>query len=247
VNAFLKSQGDVVLVAGATSGGAALVVKPEIHRPADLRGKKLSSPQLGGTQDVALRSWLKDNDLATDTSGGGDVSIVPQDNAATLDAFKAGQIDGAWLPEPWATRLIVDGGGKVLVDEADLWPGGRFVTTHLIVAKTFLDAHPDAVRRLIEGEQAAIELISAQPAVAQQAANDQIEAITGKRLRDDVIAAAWKHLTFTLDPIASSLKTSAEHATAVGLLDEVDLGGIYDLSILDKVLADHGLPAVNGL
>ena len=134
---------------GSTSGGAFFVVAPDINSPEDLRGKTVASPQLGGTQDVALRSWLKDNGLETDTAGGGDVSIAPQANADTLTAFIDGSIAGAWVPEPWATRLVQEGGGKVLVDERDLWPDGPYVTTHLIVATEFLEDHPDVVANLI--------------------------------------------------------------------------------------------------
>ena len=137
------------------------MVKQDISSAADLKGKKLATPQLGGTQDVALRAWLKDQGLNADTSGGGDVSIQPQDNGATLDAFKTGAIDGAWVPEPWATRLVLEGHGKTLVDERTLWPGGQFVTTHLIVSKKFLDDHPDVVKRLLEGQVKANDYVNA--------------------------------------------------------------------------------------
>ena len=116
INAYAKSKGEAIrIISGAASGGAALVVKPNITSPEQLKGTTLATPQLGNTQDVALRSWLKSNGLKTDTNGGGDVSIKPQDNGDTLTAFKQGQIAGAWVPEPWATRLIQEGGGKVLV------------------------------------------------------------------------------------------------------------------------------------
>ena len=150
INAFAKTNGEAVrVISGSTSGGAFLVVKPEITSAADLKGKKIASPSLGNTQDVALRSWLKGQGLTTDTAGGGDVSIVPQENAQTLETFQAGTIDGAWVPEPWATRLIQDGGAKVLVDERDLWPDGKYVTTHLLVATKFLDANPEVVKRIL--------------------------------------------------------------------------------------------------
>src|SRR5688572_88438 len=158
INAHVQSRGEAIrIISGATSGGALLVVKPSIDSPADLKGKKVASPQRGGTQDVALRNWLKTNNLKADLQGGGDVSIVPQENAQTLETFRSGQIDGAWVPEPWATRLVQEGGGKVLVDERSLWPDGRFVTTHLIVRTKFLQEHPDAVRRLVEGQVQANE------------------------------------------------------------------------------------------
>jgi NitT/TauT family transport system substrate-binding protein len=237
INAFVKSNGEAIrIISGATSGGAALVVKPDITKAADLKGKKVASPQLGGTQDVALRSWLADNGLKTDPEGGGDVTIVPQENAQTLETFKAGDIQGAWVPEPWATRLVQEGGGKVLVNEATLWPGGTFVTTHLIVRTEFLKEHPDAVKRLLAGQVEANDYVNHNAADAQQAVNVGIEKVTGKKLAAGVITAAWANLTFTNDPIATSLKTSADHAAAVGLLAKVDLKGIYDLTLLNNVL-----------
>jgi NitT/TauT family transport system substrate-binding protein len=247
INLFSKDKEAIRIISGATSGGAALVVKPTITSAAQLKGKKLASPQLGNTQDVALRFWLKDHGLKTDPSGGGDVSIVPQENAQTLDTFKAGAIDGAWVPEPWVSRLVQEGGGKVLVDEKTLWPGGEFVTTHLIVRTAFLKDHPDAVRRLLEGQVEANDFVSAHAAEAQTVVNTGIERITGKKLAGPVISAAWKSLTFTDDPIAASLKESAAHAEAVGLLKPVTLTGIYDLSVLNKVLQAKGLTAVKGL
>ena len=246
INGYAQSGGEALrIISGATSGGASLVVKPDINGPADLKGKTIASPQLGNTQDVALRTWLKNNGLSSDTSGGGDVSVKPQDNAATLDAFKQDQVQGAWVPEPWATRLVQEGGGKVLVDEKTLWPQGQFVTTHLIVSTKFLKDHPDVVKRLLEGQVAANDYVNSNPADAQKAANDQIEKITQKRLADGVVAAAWKNMTFTNDPIASSLKTSADNAIALDLLKPVDLSGIYDLGPLNEVLKAAGQPAIN--
>jgi NitT/TauT family transport system substrate-binding protein len=248
INAFAKSNGAAIrIIAGSTSGGAYLVVKPGIASAADLRGKKLATPQLGNTQDVALRTWLADQGLVTDAQGGGDVSILPQDNAQTLETFTSGQIDGAWVPEPWATRLIQEGGGKVLVDEATLWPAGKYVTTHLIVRTDYLVAHPDIVRALLAGLIEANDLVNTDPAKAQLLTNQGIKKITGKTVADKVITAAWPNLTFTVDPIASSLKGSADHATKVGLLDAVDLTGIYDLTLLNELLQAAGKPPVSGL
>ncbi len=247
INAFVKSGGTAIrIISGATSGGAALVVKPEINSPADLKGKKVASPQLGGTQDVALRYWLKAAGLKTDPEGGGDVSIVPQQNAQTLETFKTGAISGAWVPEPWATRLVQEGGGKVLVNEADLWPGHRFVTTQLVVRSQFLQTHPSAVRALLEAQVKANEFVNTQPAEAQKLFNAGIEKVTGKKLSERIIAAAWKNLEFTNDPVASSLALSAQHARDVGLLDDAQLEGIYDLKPLAAVLLAAGQPEVSG-
>jgi NitT/TauT family transport system substrate-binding protein len=142
INSFTKSNGEAVrIISGATSGGASLVVAAGISSPKDLKGKKLATPQLGNTQDVALRAWLATQGLKTDLQGGGDLSIVNQANAEALEAFRTGAISGAWVPEPWASRLILEGGGKILINEADLWPGRRFVTTLILVRKDYLDNH----------------------------------------------------------------------------------------------------------
>jgi NitT/TauT family transport system substrate-binding protein len=248
INAFVQSGGEEVrVVAGATSGGAFLVVRDSIGSVDDLRGTTLATPQLGNTQDVALRYWLQEQGLTSTVDGGGDVSIVPQENAQTLDAFVAGSIDGAWVPEPWATRLVSEGAGRVLVDERDLWPDGEYVTTHLVVRTRFLEENPDIVRDLLRGHVQATESVTTDPAAAQATANDQIEEVTGKRVGDEVIAAAWPNLTFTTDPIASSLQASADHAAAVGLLEPVDLTEIYDLTLLNEVLAEASQEEVSGL
>ncbi|HEV2030065.1 MAG TPA: ABC transporter substrate-binding protein [Candidatus Dormibacteraeota bacterium] len=247
-NAFVQSHGQAIrVIAGATSGGALLVVKPSITSISGLKGKKIADPQLGATQDVALRWFLKSNGLSSDTAGGGDVSVLPQDNAQTLTAFKQGQIDGAWVPEPWASHLVVEGKGKVLVNESDLWPQGKFVTTNLIVRTDFLQAHPKRIKALLEGLYQAVGYLNSDASEAQALTNDTVAEITGKALAPGVVAAAWPHLAFTLDPLPATLKASADHAHSVGLLPSVDLKGLYDLTLLNQVLAAHNEPAVHGL
>jgi sulfonate transport system substrate-binding protein len=248
INAFQKSSGEAIrIVAGSTAGGAGLIVKPEINSVQDLRGRTIATPQLGNTQDVALRAYLKANGLNADTSGGGDVSITPQANADTLTQFASGDLDGAWVPEPFFTRLQQESGGKVLVNEKDLWPNGDFVTTQLIVATKFLHAHPDVVLGLIKGEADAIEFISDNPTEAQKAVNAEIEEISGKPLKDAVLAQAFSNLEFTLDPIASSLAKSAQDAKDASLLDDTNIDGIYDLTVLNQFLKASGRSEVQGL
>ncbi len=236
VNAFLKSHGDVVLVAGATSGGASLVVKPGITSAAELKGKKIADPQTGGTQDIALRTYLAGAGFKEDKQGGGDVSIIAQDNAQTLDLFTSGTIDGAWVPEPWASRLVLEGNGTVLQDEKDLWPNGKFVTTNLLVNKAFLTAHPETIKALIEAQVEADKQIVADPTKAQTVVNAALKTLTGKSLKPAVIARAFAQITVTEDPLAATLKVAAEHAFATGLVKKGDLKGIYDLTLLDEVL-----------
>ena len=175
------------------------------------------------------------------------MSVLPQDNSQTLTAFKQGQIDGAWVPEPWASRLVIEGGGKVLVDERDLWPQSKFVTTNLVVRTDFLQVHPKRIAALLLGLYQSIAYLNDNPAAAQRLTNDAVGEITGKKLGPGVVSAAWLHLTFTLDPLPATLKTSADHAHAVGLLASVDLKGIYDLRLLNQVLAAHDQQPVQGL
>jgi NitT/TauT family transport system substrate-binding protein len=245
INAYAQSNGSAVrVVSGTASGGAYLVVKPDVTA-ANLKGKTLATPQLGNTQDVALRTWLKSKGYETDTAGGGDVKILPQENSQTIDTFKAGQIDGAWVPEPYATRLVTEGGGKILVDEKDLWPNGKYVTTNLLVTTKFLDAHPDVVKNLIAGIGDSIDFIKASPADAEKVVADGIQKASGKPIAANLVTASFKNIDFTLDPVPSSLIKGAANAQAVGLLQPVsNLKGIYDLKLLNAVLKDRGETAV---
>jgi NitT/TauT family transport system substrate-binding protein len=240
INGFAQSKGTALrVISGAASGGAALVVKPDIKSPADLKGKKLATPQLGNTQDVALRYWLKRNGLTATKEGGGDVSIKPQENADTLTTFQSGAIDGAWVPEPWVSRLV-NAGGKVLVDEKTQWPGGRYVLTNIIVGKKFLAEHSDVVKKFLEGQVAANDYLHSNVPESQQAVSDQIAKLTGKPLDVKLIQQAWGSLEFTNDPVASSLVTGAQHAEEIGLLKPTNLDGLYDLSLLNEVLKAKG-------
>lgn len=247
ITGWAQSKGAALrIIAGTTSGGAGLVVRPGINTAQDLRGKKIASPQLGNTQDVALRYWLKQQGLKTDTSGGGDVSVLPTANSEIVTAFGSGAVDGAWLPEPYLSRLVLEHKGKILKNEKEEWPGGAFVTTHLIVSKKFLDKHPDAVKRLLEGHIAAVDYVNSNRAAAAQAANAQLKKLTGNALADPILTAAFGNLTFTVDPIAPSLYASAKHAEEIGLLKPVDLNGIYQLDPLNELLKAAGKPAVSG-
>lgn len=244
-NASVQSKA-ITVVAGTAANGAALVVKPSITSAAQLKGTKLATPQLANTQDIALRYWLKQQGLGTTATGGGDVSVVPQSNSDAVNAFKQGQIDGAWLPEPYATQLV-DAGGEVLVDERSLWPGDRFVVTNLVVKTDYLKRYPGTVSDLLKGLLATEKEIADDPAKAQTATNAGIEQITGTAIDAGVLKTAWSNVEFTVDPVASSLVTGAKHAQAVGLLTgDVDLAGLYDLRPLNALLKAEGRPEVKG-
>jgi NitT/TauT family transport system substrate-binding protein len=247
ITGFAESNGEAVrIISGSTSAGAALVVKPEITKVSQLKGKKIATPQLGNTQDVAARAYLKTKGLTTDVSGGGDVSIIPTPNATTLESFKQGLIDGAWVPEPWYSRLVNEAGAKVLVDEATLWPEGQFVTTHLIGATDFVKDNPKTVQNLLRGNLRAIDFANDNRTVAENLVATGIFNATGQRVDKATITNSWEHLTFTADPLAATLAKSAKDAEEVGLLEPVDLKGIYDLKPLNKILKAEGRPVVSG-
>lgn len=247
IKAWQTSKGTLIkVISGAASGGAALVVKSSIKTPAQLKGSKLATPSLGNTQDVALRYWLSQHHLTSSPTGGGQVPITPiTPNSAAVLQFKSGQIAGGWEPAPYDIEMVADG-GHVLVNEASLWPKGQFVTTNLVVTSKFLAAHPSAVTGLLKGQIDANNYIHGDQAAAEAAANAELTSLLGKGLKSSVLAAAFQQITFTNDPIASSLSIDAQHAVSVGLLKPVsDLPGLYDLGPLNALLNADGQPQVS--
>jgi NitT/TauT family transport system substrate-binding protein len=247
VSGYTTTGGTLLrVVSGATSGGAQFITKASITNVAQLKGRKIATPQLGNTQDVALRSWLKDNGLSTSTTGGGDVTVVPTDNATSLALFKKGDIDGAWVPEPWASRLVLEGGGRVFLDEKSLWPGGQFVTTDIITSQKFLNQYPGTVRSVLQANNSAIKYIAANVQKSKDVVQQQITTLTGKPLPDAVITRSWGNLRFTWDPLPLTLKKSADDAVNAGLLTlgPNKLAGIYDLRLLNQVLKGANARAV---
>ncbi|MGO9077479.1 MAG: ABC transporter substrate-binding protein [Streptosporangiaceae bacterium] len=247
IKAWQTSNGSLIkIIAGAASGGAALVVKKSITSPSQLKGQKLATPSLGNTQDVALRYWLKQHGLTTSPTGGGDVPITPiTPNSDAVLAFQSGQIAGGWEPAPYDAEMV-QLGGHVLVNEASLWPKGQFVTTNLVVTQKFLGADPTVVSNLLKGQIEANSFINGSKAAAETAANAELASLTSKSLKPSVLAAAFSQISFTNDPIASSLTSDAQHAVAVGLLKPVqNLSGIYDLTPLNTLLKADGQPQVS--
>jgi NitT/TauT family transport system substrate-binding protein len=247
INAYGQSDGDAIrIIAGAASGGAQLVVRDGINTPQDLKGTTLASPQLGNTQDVALRTWLTGQGLKNSVDGGGDVTIAPTANADIPNLFDSGQLDGAWVPEPTASLLVLEHKGHVLVDEKDLWPQGQFVTTQLIVRTDFLEKYPDTVAALLRGHVQAVQFAQGDAATAEKAVNDGLEAAGGKSLDQPVLDRAWSELSVTYDPIASALEQSAKNAVTAGTAQkQVDLNGIYDLRPLNAIVKEQGLQPVS--
>ncbi|GAA2426045.1 aliphatic sulfonate ABC transporter substrate-binding protein [Streptomyces glaucus] len=247
INGYTKSNGtNLRIIGGSASGGVKLVVDPDkVKSLEDVKGKRIATPQLGNTQDVALLNWIAEQGWKVDPqSGKGDVTVVRSDNKVTPDAFKAGSVDGAWVPEPTASKLVAEG-GKVLLDESTLWPDGKFVITNIIVRQEFLKEHPKAVEAVLRASVETNRWINAHPDEAKAAANEQLEKDSGKALPAEVLDPAWKSIRFTDDPLAATLDTEAEHAVKAGLLEKPDLKGIYDLTILNKVLKAEGESTVD--
>jgi NitT/TauT family transport system substrate-binding protein len=247
INGYVKSEGQALrVIAGATSGGAAFVVRPEsnILKPEDLNGKKIASPQLGNTQDVALRAYLMDHGLAP-TEKGGTVQVVPTENPSILDLMRLDQIDGAWVPEPWASRLIVEAGATLFLDERSLWPDGKFVTANIIVSTKYLQDNPDIVRLWLATHVDITLWEQSNPQEAMQLTNREIEKITGKPISKEILEMAWSRMEVTYDPLCSSLYTSAKDAYQAGFLSKApDLSGIYDLQLLNQVLKEKDLETI---
>ncbi len=247
INGYVKSHGqDLKIIAGSASGGVSLVVNPnKVKSLDDLKGKRIATPQLGNTQDVALLNYLASKGFKEDpTTGKGDVTVERIDNKTTPIAFQQGQIDGAWVPEPTASQLVTEG-AKKLLDEKTLWNNGQFVITNVVVSQKFLTEHPDVVEAVLRGSVDTNAWIRANPAQAAQAANAQLQRLSGKPLPAAVLDPAFRNVEVTDDPLASTLREEAAHAVQAGLLKSPDLNGIYDLTLLNKILKADGKPAVS--
>jgi NitT/TauT family transport system substrate-binding protein len=248
INGYVRSNGEALrIIAGATSGGAALVVRGDsgINGPQDFHGKRIASPQQGNTQDVALRAWLKSNGLKTRDKGG-DVVVMPIANPDQLTLFLKKEIDAAWAPEPWASRLVHEAGGRVLVDERSLWPNGQFLTTELIVSTKFLQSHPDLVKTWLKAHVELTDWINGNASQARQILNQQIQKETGKPLATGVLDDAFARMQVTYDPLRGQLMRAAQSAFDAGFLGRQmpDLSHLYDLTLLNQVLAEKGKKAV---
>ncbi len=248
ISGYVRSNGEALrIVAGATSGGAALVVRNDsgIQKPEDFHGKKVASPQMGNTQDVALRAWLKAHGMKS-ADKGGDVQVIPLANPDQLTLFIKKELDAAWAPEPWATRLIREGNGRLFLDERTLWANGQFITAHLIVRTKFLQEHPDLVKNWIRAHVELTDWINGHLPEAKKLLNQQIQKETGKALPDAVLEEAFGRLQVTYDPLRVSLMNAAKSAFDAGYLGRQmpDLSSLYDLSLLNQVLAEKGKKAI---
>lgn len=222
INGFLKSKGEALqIVAGAASGGAALVARKgtSITKLTDLAGKRVAVPQTGGTQDISLRHALTTAGLAPKAKGG-TVDVVQFAPADTLTLFQRGELDAAWLPEPWVARLETELGATLVIDEKTLWPGGRFSTAVVIVRSAFLKEQPETVKKLLAAHRRAITELNAKPDAGRTIVGEKIKALTGKAIPDALLKTALSRTEITADPLKESILTFADWSKDLGYLRE---------------------------
>ena len=252
INGYLASGGkDLRIISGVASAGAVFVVRNDsgIQSPKDLGGKKFASPQLGNTQDIALRKYLLDNGYKT-VENGGNVTVVPVANPDILTLFLKKEIDGAWVPEPWGARLLKEANGRIFLDERDLWPDGKFVTANIAASTDYLKNNPDVIKKLLAAHVNETKWINDHKEDAIKIFNTELKKITSKTIPADELREALTRLEITYDPLKISLFRSANNAYDVGLLAQgkprPDLSGIFDVTLLNQVLTEKGLTPIEG-
>ena len=250
INGYVISEGkDVRIISGATSGGAVFVIRGDtgINSPSDFANKKFASPQLGNTQDVALRNYLLEHGYKT-VENQGNVHILPAKNSDILTLFLKKDIDGAWVPEPWGERLIKEANGKLFLDERDLWPDGKFVTGLIVARSEYLRENPDVIEKFLKVDIEETQWINKNKEEAIMAFNTEcLKKLTGQIIPEDVLQQSLTRLEFTYDPIQQSLYKSADDAFKLGFLGDTkpDLSNIFDLNILNKILKEKALVPIN--
>lgn len=249
INGYIVSGGkNVKIIAGASSGGAVFVVRNDsgIQTPKDFAGKKFASPQLGNTQDVALRKYLLDNGYKTKEKGG-NVEVIPIKNPDILTLMLKKEIDGAWVPEPWGEKLIKEGNARLFLDERTLWPNGKFVTANIIVNPEYLRANPDVIKKFLEAHINETQWINNNKVQALNVYNTELKKLTGQTIPEDQLKGAFSKLELTYDPIKQSLFKSANDAFEIGFLGKTkpDLTGIYDLTVLKDIIKEKNLKPID--
>jgi NitT/TauT family transport system substrate-binding protein len=248
INGYIKSDGEALrIIAGAASGGAVFVIRndAQINSVDDFAGKKFASPQLGNTQDVALRAYLLANGYKT-TETGGNVEVISAKNPDILTLMLKKEIDGAWVPEPWGAKIIKETNSRIFLDERDLWPEGKFVTAQIIASTKYLQNHPDVIKKLLAVHVEQTQWINQNKEESFSVFNTELEKITGKTIPVDELQEAFSRMEITYNPVKESLFKSANDAFDIGFLGDTrpDLSEIYDLKLLNEVLEEKGLEPI---
>ncbi len=214
INAYSKTRGrDIRIIAGSADGGAALVVNPKagIEKPSDFKGKKIATPQLGNTQDVACRAWLIDNGIKVSLTSG-EAQVIATPNPEQISLFKMGNLDAAWTVEPWVTRLEQEGGGKIFLLQKEA------VTTVVVTCNRILKKRPDIVEKFVKAHQELTDWINKNPVEAQKLARQELEDLTGGKLSESLISQAWSRISFTSNINRAELQKFVDDAYKCDLL-----------------------------
>jgi NitT/TauT family transport system substrate-binding protein len=214
LNAYAKSQGEEIrVIAGAANGGAALVVQPDanLKAPADFKGKKIATPQLGNTQDISCRAWLTSGGLRI-TQLGGDAQVLPTQNPDQLSLFQQKKIDAVWTVEPWVSRLENEAGGRVLVEEPDT------ATTVLVSSVKFLDEKRELANKFWQAHRELTEWILKNSEEAQKIVKSELLAETRSDISAELIAHAWKRIIFTSDIPRASVQAFVANSQKAGFM-----------------------------
>lgn len=234
INAYVRSQGQVRLIAGSASGGA-ILVSHSARQAEDLKGKRVGTPQLGNSQDIAFRSWLRQHGLDGRDNPSHNVSVIPMPNADLFTQFRAGQLEAVWVPEPWGTKLLQEAHGHLMLDERDLWKHHRFPTTVLIARVKTLDERPEEVRAILEVHRALTESSRTDPSGFAERVNRAFARLTGSRLSEPLLRESIGRIDFTLDSMKEETAEIAEHAKFLGYLPSSDLAQFFDERLIARI------------
>ena len=247
INGFSKSDGDIKIIAGASNAGAVLVSRSgaNITNVAELSGKKIAIPQFGNTQHLALLKILTDNNLSP-ADKGGTVTVIQAENPDIKTLMDKGDIDAAFVPEPWGTRLINEIGAEIILDYNQILLDGETPSTAVIIVSTkFMENHPDLVEKFLKAHVELTQYITEKQNEAAVIANEQIEKITGSKLQETDLFSSFEKLIITYDPSVKSIQSFIDIYINEGYVDEVkNRDNIGDFSILNKVLKDKNLDEV---
>ena len=214
INAFAKTRGrDIRVIAGSADGGASLVVNPKLNitKPSDFKGKKIGTPQLGNTQDVACRAWLIENGIPV-TLTSGDAKVIATSNPEQLPLFKQGNLDAVWTIEPWVTRLEQEAGGKIFLEQKEA------VTTIVVSCNRILRKYPELVKKFVQAHKELTDWINKNPAEAQKLVQLELEALTGGKISEKLIKDSWHRLTFTTEVNKEEVQKFVDYAYKCGFL-----------------------------
>lgn len=224
INAFARTGGeDVRIIAGSADGGASLVVDPKknIKKPSDFKGKRIGTPQLGNTQDVACRAWLAENGMNV-TLTGGDAFVIATPNPEQLQLFRSGSLDAVWTVEPWVTRLVDEAGGKIYLQQNDT------VTTVLVAGQKILKERPEFIKKLVAAHEELTRWINENPQEAQKLVHAELQALTGGKISLDLVKKAWPRLIFTSQMNPKGLQDFVDSAYKSKLLkNRVDVKNLF--------------------